>query len=233
MRLHRFILPYAAFRGKVMHIEDAALAHQLRSVLRVRTGEKVILCDGDGRDLVATVVEYQGEVTVFEAGEESKVNADPDRAVTIYAAITKRDTFEWACQKAVECGATRIVPVISERTVKQNISLERLRTIVKEAAEQSGRGYIPEILEPVAFAGVVPDKECALFIAALGAEETLAKVLPRDGWISIAIGPEGGFSEAEVEAAKARGWVPVSLGPRVLRAETAVAVATYLAATSR
>ncbi len=230
MKRHRFILPYAAFRASHLEVDDAALSHQLRDVLKVRIGEEVILCDGDDTDVVATLRGYKGDVISFDIGEHMDVVTGAPRAVTMYIAITKRDTFEWACQKATECGVTCIVPVLTERTVKQNLNLERLRVIVKEAAEQSGRASIPEVGEIVSFADVLSVAEGIRLIAAVGATTgQIDDCAQGNEPVSIAIGPEGGFSEREVGQALEAGWQSITLGERVLRAETAVVVTAFLA----
>ena len=229
MRLHRFILPYAAFRASSADIEDAALTHQLKTVLKVRIGEEVLLCDGDDTEVVATVRGYAGDVTSFALSAPYELQTGPARGVTLYLAITKRDTFEWACQKAVECGAARIIPVLSAHTVKQNVSVERLRAIAKEAAEQSGRGSVPQVDEPVPFAAalVASPEELRLIASTRGGELIGMTDLSAAHRVSVLIGPEGGFSEQEERDAAAAGWKPVSLGSRVLRAETAAIIATY------
>ena len=120
------------------------------------------------------------------------------------------------------------MPVISERTIKQGLNLARLRSIVKEAAEQSGRGVVPDIGEVTTFADMAGFVGGARLIAALGDDATPIRDVQAPELVSIAIGPEGGFSEKEVAEAVAAGWQKVSLGPRVLRAETAVAIASYV-----
>jgi 16S rRNA (uracil1498-N3)-methyltransferase len=229
MRLHRFVVPGLDLRADTLGIADRDLAHQLRSVLRVKVGEQIIVCDGDGTEAVGTVREYREDAVIIEFAAPYELTTEPPRTVRLCVAVTKRDTFEWACQKATECGATKIIPVISERTVKQNLNLKRLRSIVREAAEQSGRGVVPEIGEITKFEELVAFHAGERYIAALGDAANLADVYLGDE-VTVAIGPEGGFSEREVAAAEENGWVPVSLGSRVLRAETAAAVAAYLAA---
>lgn len=225
MKRHRFILPYAAFRASTAEIADAALTHQLRTVLRIKPGEEVLLCDGDSTEVLATVQGYDKDTTSFALGTPYAVQTEPAVSLTIYAAITKRDTFEWAVQKAVECGVACIVPVITERTIKQNLNLERLRSIAKEAAEQSGRGIIPAVEEPVSLRLALEHASDTRYIASTKAGVSIKQLQGEPGTqIAVLIGPEGGFTENEEQDALERGWAALSLGTRILRAETAVVV---------
>jgi 16S rRNA (uracil1498-N3)-methyltransferase len=150
----------------------------------------------------------------------------------LYCAILKRENFELALQKAVEVGVTRIVPVRSHRTVKFNIKRERMAAIIKEAAEQSGRGIIPVLDEPKSFPDAVGDSihhDGRLFFDVYGSpfEVTTVHTLAS---VCAFIGPEGGWSDEERAAAKQAGLRSVSLGPLVMRGETAAIVAGYLLA---
>lgn len=229
MRRHRFIIPGIALSEDTAGIRDEKLAHQLRAVLRVRPGDEIVVSDGEGAEAVATLEEYRGDAVVLRMQAPRVLDTEPPREVTVYAAITKRDTFEWACQKAVECGVTRIVPVLTERTVKPNVNLVRLRAIAKEAAEQCGRARIPDVGQPLSFMDALLESNAGKRLIASTAEGGELRA-EGDGHVAVLIGPEGGFSDREVAEAVSAGWEPVSLGTRVLRAETAVAIATYLAA---
>ena len=228
MRRHRFIIPGLKLAEDAVGIRDEKLVHQLRAVLRVRPGDEIVVSDGEGAEAVAVLSGYKGDALTLAMQAPRKLDTEPQREVTIYAAVTKRDTFEWACQKATECGATRIVPVITERTVKPNVNLVRLRAIAKEAAEQSGRARVPDVEQIMPFTDAVLESRAASKYVASTADGT--ELRPEgEGSVAVLVGPEGGFSEREIREAVAAGWEEVSLGSRVLRAETAVAVATYLA----
>lgn len=230
MKRHRFIVSVTLEQGTI-GITDAKLVHQLRAVLRIAPGEEIIVSDNSGKEAIATVVSYRDDAVMVEMQDPYTVTTESKRRVTIYAAVSKRDTFEWAVQKATECGATEIVPVITERTVKQNVNFVRLRAIAKEAAEQSGRGLVPVIGEvtPYEHLLVSDDSSLKLFASTQGGVDLHTLPLP-EGSVAILIGPEGGFSAREEMLAAENGWQPVSLGSRVLRAETAVIIATYLLA---
>lgn len=231
MRRHRFIIPDIVLAEDVVGIRDANLAHQLRSVLRIRPGDEILVADGSGSEAVATIQGYTEGAVMLAVQAPQALATEPLRSVTIYAAVTKRDTFEWACQKATECGVTRIVPMITERTVKPNLNLVRVRAIVKEAAEQSGRGSVPEVESSMPYLDAILERVGGLkFIASTLGGQNLHEIEMGDEDVAILIGPEGGFSDKEEKEATDAGWQPISLGSRILRAETAVAISTYLLA---
>jgi 16S rRNA (uracil1498-N3)-methyltransferase len=174
-------------------------------------------------------------VAVHPAGGEAAAR------ITLYLALTGREKFEWMLQKCTEVGAAAFVPVISSRALVQDgrdaaKKLERWERIVREAAEQSRRGILPPVHPPLAFEAALqraqPD---ALRLIAWEGEHSLtlraalapSKAAPAPT-IAVFIGPEGGFSEAEIEAARAAGVQPVTLGERILRMETAAVVAAAL-----
>lgn len=200
---------------------DEGTVHQVTRVLKMRTGERIILCDGANHEAEYELVDSSAK----RVGEIRKVG-DVSRAVTLYAAILKRENFEWAVQKAVECGVSKIVPMITQRTIKKDVKRERLQEIAKEAAEQSGRGMVPEVTEPMDFGDAMKTAKGEIYFFDVGGKKLQASDF--SDLISLFIGPEGGWDEHEIENAKRAGAAVASLGPRVLRGETACAVAVYL-----
>ena len=154
--------------------------------------------------------------------------SEPPTEVTLYQAVPKGRRWDWLLQKATELGVTRVVPLRTERSVVRGPgNLERWNSIVREAAEQSHRVRWPQVTAPVALDQALDafsERNQAL-IACLDPRAGLLGCalcdLTRDAPIALFVGPEGGFSEVEIDAALAKGLIPVSLGPRVLRAETA------------
>lgn len=207
---------------------DDEASRQMASVLKLRTGESVILCDGKGRQAPYEILEInKNEIGFVRIGDAHQVEAEPPYQVTLYAAILKRESFEWAVQKAVECGATRIVPVVTRRTIKKDVKHERLQEIAKEAAELCGRGIVPQVSEPMKFEQAMADAKSnhTNFFFDVSSD---APELKRQGSVGLFVGPEGGWDEEEIGNAKRAGFTIASLGPRVLRGETACAVAVYL-----
>ncbi len=235
MRLHRFIGNYDLAPGE-LKISSSVLANQVSNVLRLEVGEKLVLCDGRGNEAEAILLDADKSSLRVMVEEPHTCDTEPAVPVTLYCAILKRENFEWVAEKAVECGAAEIIPVVSVRTVKTGLRLDRLERIIREATEQSGRGVLPrlgptlEFSEALADAGrhglsVIFQPGHALF-ARRHVQESGAKS------VAVFIGPEGGWAEEEVEAAVREGLQVFGLGRRVLRGETAAAVATFLAATA-
>jgi 16S rRNA (uracil1498-N3)-methyltransferase len=227
VKTHRFIGPYDLQKTEIV-LDDAA-SRQMASVLKLRTGESVVLCDGKGREAPYEILEIdRNEIGFARIGDAHRVESEPENAVTLYAAILKRENFEWAVQKAVECGVTRIVPVVSRRTIKKDVKQERLQEIAKEAGELSGRGIVPQVSGPMKFEDAVADAKSnhVNFFFDVSSDEPELRCR---GSVGLFVGPEGGWDEEEIGNAKRAGFTIASLGPRVLRGETACAVAVYLA----
>lgn len=235
--MNRFFLPGAPLSVDQL-VDLTPLAHQLYAVLRLRAAVEIILLDGDG-------FEYPTRLQVVERTHASglilarrPVQREPAMAVTLYQSTLKGDKFEWVLQKGAELGVARFVPVISERSLVRPASAllkkyARWRAIVREAAEQCGRGRIPEIADPLLWGEAVglakgvrflPWEEATTSAPRLGAAVS-AQVTGMAAEVCLAIGPEGGWAAGEVAAATEAGWQLVSLGPRILRAETAALTA--------
>lgn len=245
MRLHRFfsdekILNKTAGgnqNGAGDLITQNSATAQWRRVFRFGRGDRVILFDGSGNDFICEIQEYKdgngnedGE-TVLKIIEVVSNDVKPRSNVSLYAAVVKKDTFEWIAEKATELGVSDIVPVIAERSEKKNLNAERLEKIVAEASEQSGRGTVPKV-HPVAgfsdaLSGVVKRKQPGIVFDPSGMKfsDKDFSVFPADARVAVFIGPEGGWSPDELAAFKQAGIPVLSLGPQILRAETAVVAA--------
>jgi 16S rRNA (uracil1498-N3)-methyltransferase len=206
---------------------EGETADQIRRVLRMRPGDGVVLLDGMGNQYPAVLREVNKGEVVAVVGAPGPVETEPSVAVTMYLSLlNKADKFEWALQKCTELGAAAFVPLRAQRSMTTEISpsrRERWERIIQEAAEQSERGVLPP-LGPLANVIGRVGSELAL-IPEVRYGRPLAEVLREAGpeirSMSLFIGPEGGFTEQEVEGAVEVGVIPVSLGPRILRAETA------------
>ncbi len=231
MRLHRFIGDFD-FSSQRLSVRDAGLRNQLENVLRLEPGDAVELCDGAGKDARARVVAF-GKATVdFDVDEVRANAAESPIDVVLYCAILKRENFEVVAQKATETGVRAIVPVLSNRTVKQQLRADRLEKIIREAAEQSGRGIVPSLREPLRFSDALDDAadgNASNVLFELGARQYAPAATAPGDRVGVFIGPEGGWDDAEVAAARKRGFLVAGLGARTLRAETAATVAVWLA----
>lgn len=234
MRLHRFVGEFD-FSSQRLSVRDAGLRNQLENVLRLEPGDAVELCDGAGKDARARVVAF-GKVTVdFDIDEVRENTAESPIDVVLYCAILKRENFEVVAQKATEAGVLVLVPVLSARTVKQQLRADRMEKIIREAAEQSGRGVVPTLREPLRFADALDDAtngNASNVMFELGAKPYAPAAAAPGTRIGVFIGPEGGWEETEVAAARERKFLIAGLGARTLRAETAASVASWLAVMS-
>lgn len=221
MRVHRIRVP-GLREGEVRLL--GAEAHHLRDVLRVRPGAPVRGFDGGGHE-AAGIVGAVDETSVtlrFEAPHPATVEA-PVR-LTLAVALLKGDKLAEVVRRGTELGAWRFATFTCRRGDVPSVSpakLARWRRVAQEAAKQSGRALVPEVLEPVALDALVLDGPA--LVADPRAEATLGEALGsvEADRLTLVTGPEGGLTEGEVEALVARGARSVRLGPRILRAETA------------
>ena len=240
MTTHRFFIPPEWINQRqVTLIED--VAHQIRNVLRMRVGDRVIVLDDSGWEREVELGRLAKNVVMGHVIEERLAPGEPRTKISLYQGVLKAQKFEWVLQKGTELGLVEFIPVICERSVVGDLEdvdrkLGRWKRIIREAAEQSHRGRLPMLRPATLFSqscqratrsgGLVlmpweDEKEVGLK-SMLTADEGDAD---RPFSISIFIGPEGGLAYKEIEAAQGYGVQLVSLGPRILRAETAGIVA--------
>jgi 16S rRNA (uracil1498-N3)-methyltransferase len=208
-------------------------AKHLSRVLRARIGQEFdIVADGVVRS--GRIVDLTDDSVQFELGDELPAVASANLALIL--AIFKFDRLEWAIEKCTELGVSRIIPLIARRTdahlaaaaVKR---VERWRRIAHEASEQSRRSSPPEIATPLKFKDALPAcRGLRIVLSEMETEILLSDTLGSDPTdeVSLAIGPEGGWTEDELKLFRETGWTSASLGPTVLRAETAAIAATAI-----
>jgi 16S rRNA (uracil1498-N3)-methyltransferase len=204
--------------------------HYLLRVLRLRDGDKFIVMDGMGKWWLARLQGEQGEVL-----EPLEVKTVLPVAITLMMALPKGNGFDEIVRCCTELGVTCIAPILSDRTLLNPSpqKLERWQRIASEAAEQSERAVVPTILQPVAFNTAIKETTAThrYICEARGDYPHLQQVINKTAnEIIIAIGPEGGWTNQELEIAIASGFQPISLGRRILRAVTAPIVAISLIA---
>lgn len=204
----------------------------MHRVLRLAAGDSVIVVDGKGKEAQARIAKIDAKTVTLEFDTPRHVAAEPEREVTVFCAVLKRENMEWVVQKATEVGAKRIVPVLSARTIKTGLKTDRLVKIAREAAEQSGRGVVPMIVEPVTFEQAIAMAPARNVFLDFGGDEHWSQQI-NTGVVGCWVGPEGGWTTEERQAANKAGFVIGSLGALTLRAETAAVLATYLAVHGR
>jgi 16S rRNA (uracil1498-N3)-methyltransferase len=214
-------------------------AQHLRRVLRVEPGQRFELCDNQAVYL-AEVTGFRKDEVLFRMLEELPQTPPPVR-IHLAAALVKFDRFEWLVEKATELGVARITPVLCERSDKglekaAGKRVERWRRIAWEASQQSRRSTLPEVRDWVEFSEAVGSIRSGVgrysyFLDEMPAAVPLISAVPlleqrsAADEVNVFVGPEGGWTGAERDAARDYGWTPVSLGPLILRAETAAAAA--------
>lgn len=229
MKLHRFIGEFD-FSKRRQIISGRELINQIKNVFRLKEGSEILLGDGKANEALAKIVSLQKDLLEAEITKITPNERELEIYGILYCSVLKKDNFELVAQKATEIGVKEIVPVLAKNTVKLSLNLKRLEKIIKEAAEQSGRGVLPVLSKPISFAGALKHSEgndLNFFFRPSGIP--LREVKKAGSRLGIFIGPEGGWADEETEAAaKERdNFVMVSLGNLILRAETAAIVATY------
>ncbi len=231
---HYYVKPENISDGKFLISGDDT--HHLIKVLRVKKGDRINLFDGTGKIYTGKISaisknRIEGQILSDKKGIESKLN------INLYQSMPKGERSGWLVEKLSELGIRKIIPIYTERSVNKDISVskfERWQRISRSASEQSLRPDFLEIVEPRSFKdSIVSVEKTSVNIIPWESEneQTITEsFLKIDGSkeVNIFIGPEGGFTEKEIELAKSNGVFPVSLGGRILRAETAGLLAAIL-----
>ena len=153
MKIHKFIGDFE-LSEKELQITDKEIVNQMKNVLRLKEGEIIELCDGKNISAIAEIVEIKKNTILVKINillRQDYKEQNNAKKVTLFCAVLKKENFETVVQKTTECGVSKIIPIITDRTIKTGLNLERLQKIAKEAAEQSGRSNIPEISKPITF----------------------------------------------------------------------------------
>lgn len=216
--------PIAARQARLLTTE----AHHLAHVMRAKPGDEVVLFDGSGAEFDGRVNHVGRSEIILDVGERREVNRELPMPITLGVALPKGDRQRWLVEKSVELGVARLVPLVTQRSNARESasSMAKLRRAVVEASKQCGRNRLMEVTEPLELASYLQSASAGWrWLAHPGAcSASVESNPPPDspvGEISLAVGPEGGFAEAEVALALQQGWSCVDLGGRILRVETA------------
>lgn len=203
-------------------------ANHISNALRMKIGEKITLCD-EKINYTCEIKEFSNQSVKVSVLDKKANESEPDVNITLFQCLPKGDKLELVIQKAVELGVGEIVPVLSSRCVsrpdekKAKKKNERYNKIALSACEQSGRGKVVEVEKQIDFKEAV-NKLSEFDLTILfyeGGGESLKKLITGQKKFAIFIGPEGGFSEKEVDLLQKSGAVTATLGKRILRTETA------------
>lgn len=234
MRLTRVHVDAVLVPGQRARLEGSAANHVTR-VLRARVGDELTLFDGRGSEYGARIEEFRKEAVVVAVGEERAVDRESPLPLTLAQGVSRGERMDWVVQKATELGVSRIVPVMTERTVvrldeqQAQKRTQHWRAIAVAACEQSGRNRVPEITAPLGFHEVMradtgTRAPTRLLLSPTG-QLRLDDLEKPTGGVVVLIGPEGGLTDSEQEQALGAGFLPLRLGPRILRTETAAIAA--------
>ena len=234
MTRRRFFAPPSAFNFSKHTVTLAAdEARHLREALRLKPGDEVSVFNGEGKEFRACVVQARREFAELELRDEIEpARPESPLKITLAVALLKGEKFDLVVQKATELGVVKIVPLLTryadiklrdESDASKRVT--RWQRIALEAAKQSGRGLVPEVSAPASLGSVVnPASPCLLFSERGG--HGLTQIEADE--ITAIIGSEGGWSDEELEQARAAGARIVTLGGRIMRAETAAITAAAL-----
>jgi 16S rRNA (uracil1498-N3)-methyltransferase len=224
MKIHRFFsdLPY---KTNQITISDKELVHQMNNVLKLQSGELVELFDGSGEVFLGEITEISKKSVELEK-KKTKTVPDERKEVFAYIPLLRRTNTELMVQKLTELGIKNIIPIKSDRSVKDKVNLDRLKKISLEATEQSGQYFLTEICEPIKLADALDQsKNTMQIVFDMGGQNIseITKTFP----LSFFIGPEGGWTDDERELFKSSDVTIAALGKTTLRGETAAIVAAY------
>ncbi len=228
MRLHRFFVEEQLRNKTDISIFDDEVIHQWKDVFRLRAGDRLTLLDNTGFEYLAEVALLAKGKADLKIIDRSAVSHAPAKEIWLYAALIKKDNYEWILEKGTEVGVSHFVPVVSDRIEKKNINMERALKIVKEASEQSGRGTMPLVDEPASLEDAIESATVPLIAFHMSGEKFVAGFHNNKQQLGILIGPEGGWSDSELALFKEKNIPIYSLGGLVLRAETAAIVVPAL-----
>lgn len=240
--MHRLFVPPEWVRGDVVTLQGEVV-HRVASVLRLVPGDEVVVLDNSGAEYTVRLDTLGRDNAEAKVMERATSKGEPDVRLTLYQGALKGEKFEWVLQKGTEVGIAAFVPLVCERSVPREVArweatrYTRWSNVIRSAAEQSRRGKLPALASPVKFRQACESVKGQVALipwegeAHRGLREALAECredAKANSKVALFIGPEGGFSEQEVECAKSQGVVPVTLGRRILRAETAGIVTAAL-----
>ena len=230
--MQRFFVDKETISEKQVLITDSRV-HQIRDVLRMKIGDEIIVLDNTGIEYHAKLTNISQKEVAGEIIRKEKCQAEPKTQITLFQSLLAREKFQVVLQKCTEVGVCNFVPIITERSIVRKPEkikkekLSRFQSIITEAAEQSGRATVPSI-QNVVFKSQALSELNEFDICLYGSilDCSSLKQILRDSKfspekIALFIGPEGGFSDSEIEEFSKRAVQPFSLGRRVLRTETA------------
>lgn len=236
MTIHRLYVHEPLTCGAELRL-DAERSHYVSRVLRARPGDALVLFDGRGGEHAASIAHISKQGVTVDVGAHRDGSPESSLTIHLLQGLSRGDRMDWVVQKATELGVARVTPLLTEFSVvrldgeRAERRLAHWQKIARGACEQCGRNRLPRIDRPRRFASAFDDVApgAARIVLHAPGPDPLGAVAARATGFALLIGPEGGLSETEVDAAHAAGFVARALGPRILRTETAaIAAVTVL-----
>ncbi|MBI5139560.1 16S rRNA (uracil(1498)-N(3))-methyltransferase [Candidatus Nomurabacteria bacterium] len=227
MRLNRFMVDFEP-DSKSVKLNSPEIIKQITKVLRLKPGENVAIFNGKGLEFEMRLESISKDSVLLDVVKKLEPK-ETKRKVSLYMSVLKKENFEFVVQKSVECGVAEIFPIVTNRTVKTGLNQTRLEKIITEATEQSGRSFSPAVFPIFNFKEAIFKAKDSDEKVIFHFDEKSYEPEKSARKISIFVGPEGGFTEEEIEYAKSQGFKVASLGENTLRGETAGIIATYRA----
>ena len=229
--MRRFYAPAQNFEREAVLLDENETRH-LRDVLRLREGVEVNVFDGEGREFLCEVVKIgKNRTDLHITAEIAPASRESPLDLTFAPTLLKGEKFDLIIQKAVELGVKRLTPLITQRCdVKWKSSgnkVDRWQRIALEAAKQSGRARLMQIDEPIDFSSLLKSDTRGMIMFSERGGLSFDRV-PAEKEITAITGPEGGWDDSEIEAAREAGAAIITLGGSVLRAETAAVAVTAI-----
>ena len=230
--LHRFFLPPELIEDNKIHLPKD-ITFQISKVLRLNKGDQILILDGLGKKYLTEITDTQSKNFIVTIKSEIKTDFETQTKINLFQAMIRSTKMEFVFQKCTELGISTFTPIICERSNFHQFNLNKLnrwKKIIREASEQSRRNITPKLFEPTSFSSAI-SKCSGLGMIAWENEENnrIKDVLKK--WsaekhlknlsINIFIGPEGGFSNEEINQSNQKEFESVSLGKHILRSETA------------
>jgi 16S rRNA (uracil1498-N3)-methyltransferase len=238
MRLTRVYVEGPLVSGQRVKLEGHAASHVTR-VLRLRVGSALVLFDGAGGEYEASIDKAHGGEVIVAVGAHLKSERESALTLTLAQGVSRGERMDLVVQKATELGVSHLVPVLTERSIvrlsaqQSDRKVNHWRAIVIAACEQCGRNRLPSVAAPVPIRELLRGDAAGaaggarLLLSPVGTS-TVKDLRRPSGGITVLVGPEGGLTDEEEQAAVAAGFSSVRLGPRVLRTETAAIAALAL-----
>jgi 16S rRNA (uracil1498-N3)-methyltransferase len=232
MRTSRILVQKSLEDGSTLEV-SGEISHYIKTVLRLRKGWQLVIFDGRGTECLATIESFGRDNAMLRLGNPTKINRESPLQIHLILGISRGERMDYSIQKAVELGVSQITPIITENTVvkldedRKLIKSRHWTRIVQSACEQSGRNHLPEILASITFnewTESLDESQDQIILSPNANSELSAFRIKRDK-VTLAIGPEGGFTEKELGEAIKRGATLLRMGPRTLRSETAAVAA--------